>query len=574
MDSLSKLKKRGADNIGKVKRSGRYLMDKYSPSILPSFPLWDDYHATNNSKGTSNTSMRKGKLHQQVIEEDKIFHSKCNSYKQHSTVDSTSQFSLNSDQQTLNVNNASTDNFNNDVSTLNPENKFFTSPTRRSTYESFSSSHTLNNSTSNIEINKDIRESSSSASNSSRTLTPHYTKKFARTESFSSVVSSCPTPFDNDKLELTAIDRLDFLVKKNENIPKHLLKPDQRIKEIICNFNHDVAHNEGQARLLNYYELPFPWRENRYIISNYRFYNSHTKSLLSIINWYGWHNETSNIWSHLLGAFFMCYLAIYSFPHSEIFLSETIPGSAKFIVYLFLAASLKCLLASVFWHTFNGTCSHKLRRKFACVDYSGITILITASILTAEFVSLYDHTIPLCLYMGISLTLGFVGIFLNCSPKFDSPESRQLRISFFILLASMGILSFLHASYLESWSFAINLLSPITNKSVVWYLVGVLFYGSFIPERFRTDYKIDDRIPTQFQLATDLDIITKDKSKHFRPEPTSHHRPRRGLLSLWWVDYVGCSHTFWHIFVVLGVIGHYKAIMDMFASKWLQQNSH
>lgn len=570
MDSLSKLKRRGVDNIGKVKRSGKHLMDKYSPSILPSFVSWDDNNNnTTNININKNNLVRKSTMQQQVIEEDKIFQSKWESYKQQNNVDMDSQYSLSSEQPTLNMNNFTTEGGKTNDKLIETDINFFRSPMRRSTYESLNSSMTLNNSVSNVDLNKEFNELNFSSTGISRNQNHYFNKKFTRTESFSSVSSSSATPFNNEKLEITLDDKINLLLKKNENIPKHLLKPDDGIKEIICTFNHDVAHDEGQERLLNYYELPFPWRENRYIISNYRFYNSHKKSFLSIINWYGWHNETSNIWSHLLGATFMCYLAIYDFPHSKIYLTENIPTSAKFIVYLFLAASIKCLLASVFWHTFNGTCSHKLRRKFACVDYSGITILITASILTAEFVSLYDHVVPLCFYMGVSLTLGFIGIFLNCSPKFDSPESRPLRIRFFILLASMGILSFLHATYLESWKFAINLLSPITNKSVVWYLVGVVFYGSFIPERFRTDYQIDDRIPTQFQLATDLDIITKNKSKHFRSEPTCHHQPRKGLLSLWWVDYIGCSHTFWHIFVVLGVIGHYKAIIDMFTSRWL-----
>lgn len=239
------------------------------------------------------------------------------------------------------------------------------------------------------------------------------------------------------------------------------------------------------------------------------------------------------------------------------------------MVYVFLLAAFKCLLASVFWHTFNGTSFLKLRRKFACVDYSGISILITSSILTAEFVSLYNHKWPMYSYMLISLTLGTIGVFLNCSPRFDSPEARPLRIRFFILLASMGILSFMHATYLESLTFSKSLLAPIINKSVVWYLIGVMFYGSFVPERFRSDVIVDDSIPTTFQLATDIDIVTRDERVHFRDSPCCNRGARRGVLSLWWVDYIGCSHTFWHVFVVLGVIGHYKAIIDMFGSLWL-----
>ena len=111
---------------------------------------------------------------------------------------------------------------------------------------------------------------------------------------------------------------------------------------------------------------------------------------------------------------------------------------------------------------------------------------------------------------------------------------------------------------------------PITLKSVVWYLIGVVFYGSFIPERFRSDVKVDSTIPTNHELSTDLNIITTHKNIHFREKPTvNNHCNCRSFMTLWWVDYFGCSHSFWHFFVVLGVVGHYKAINDMFTSKWL-----
>ncbi|GAV52456.1 hypothetical protein ZYGR_0AG04470 [Zygosaccharomyces rouxii] len=345
------------------------------------------------------------------------------------------------------------------------------------------------------------------------------------------------------------------------------------VKTFIRNFNHSAAYELGRTCHLHYYQLPFPYRENKYIIHGYRFYASHKKSFLSILNWYGWHNETSNIWTHLLGGIYLVYLAFYHFPHSNIWLSEKVPQPAKCIVIVFLAAAIKCMFASVFWHTFNGTHLLKLRCKFACVDYTGITTLITASILTVEFVTMYDYKIPLLLYMTCSLALGFIGVSMNWSPKFDRPEARPLRIKFFILLAAVGCSSFAQLVFFTNWKYAAGLLTPVTNKSIVWYLIGVFFYGSFIPERFRTDVLPDNSIPTEQQLSTDLDIVTKHKNIHFRERPTRHPKSQccqhhaNSIKSLWWVDYVGCSHTLWHFFVLLGVVGHYNAIMDMFTKR-------
>ncbi|QLQ81092.1 hypothetical protein HG537_0E04470 [Torulaspora globosa] len=344
------------------------------------------------------------------------------------------------------------------------------------------------------------------------------------------------------------------------------------VRTYVRTFHHTRAHEFGQHCHLHYYQLPFPWRENRYIIHGYRFYDSHIKSLLSVVNWYGWHNETWNIWTHLGGAGYLLYLALYDFPQSEIWKSAAIPLPAKLIVYVFLAAAIKCMCASVFWHTFNGTCCLQLRSRFACVDYTGITVLITASVLTTEFATSYESPWSLCCYLAASSALGAFGVIMNWSPKFDRPEARPLRIKFFILLAALGALSFVQLVARTSWQHGARLIAPVTTKSVVWYLIGVFFYGSFVPERFRSDVVVDSCIPTEFELSTNLEVVTRLRHVHFRERPTEGPGKRK-FWSLWWVDYIGSSHSLWHLFVVLGVIGHYNAILEMFSKRWICQDN-
>lgn len=376
--------------------------------------------------------------------------------------------------------------------------------------------------------------------------------------------ASTATLLDEDDWDL-GLDTTELKVVDEE--------PELDVREFIRAYNHTKAHEMGQDRHLHYYQLPFPWRENRFIIHGYRFYDSHVKSLLSVVNWYGWHNETSNIWTHLLGGLYLLYLGLWHFPRSDVWQSAEVPLPAKLIVYVFLAAGLKCMFASVFWHTFNGTCRLHLRSRFACVDYTGITVLITASILTTEFVTMYSFRWSLYAYLAVSSALGVFGVVMNWSPKFDRPEARPLRIKFFILLATMGGLSFIQLVVRTNWQYAAWLLTPVTTKSIVWYLIGVFFYGSFIPERFRSDVVVDSCIPTEMELSTNLDIVTKHRHIHFRECPTTGPRKTKCFRSLWWVDYVGCSHSFWHFFVVLGVIGHYNAILDMFTKRWILQDT-
>ncbi|CAI7403586.1 BTE_collapsed_G0035880.mRNA.1.CDS.1 [Saccharomyces cerevisiae] len=70
---------------------------------------------------------------------------------------------------------------------------------------------------------------------------------------------------------------------KTEILIEEPLNPTTDIKSFINSYNHGKAYSLGETQHLHYYQLPFPWRENRYIIHGYRFYNTHSKSLLSIL---------------------------------------------------------------------------------------------------------------------------------------------------------------------------------------------------------------------------------------------------------------------------------------------------
>ncbi|SCU82876.1 LAME_0C03202g1_1 [Lachancea meyersii CBS 8951] len=375
-----------------------------------------------------------------------------------------------------------------------------------------------------------------------------------------------------------------------EELLQHLELLDQKIDGLIDDPKsvatsikfHNYAHalDCGMKRHLHYYELPFPWRENRFIVHGYRFYDSYFKSLLSIFNWYGWHNESVNIWTHLCGAIYFAFILFKEFPKTSVYQSDLVPTAAKWAAFVFLFAGLECFVFSVIWHTFNGICHLNSRSRCACVDYTGITVLVTASILTTEFVTLSGnsgspYTWSLLFYATVTTTLGVFGFYMNWSPRFDRPESRPLRIAFYLLLASFGIISHVHSHFFSQGFSPAALIKPVLSKSLCWYLIGVVFYGTFVPERWRSDVQVPDNIPSEEQLSADLNIITKDRHIHFPSKPHDHHKckssahHKHSFLSLWWVDYFCCSHTLWHIFVLLGVFGHYKAMLEMFETRWL-----
>lgn len=326
-------------------------------------------------------------------------------------------------------------------------------------------------------------------------------------------------------------------------------------------YNYELAISQGLSRLLHYYELPFPWRENKYIVYGYRFQNNHANALKSICSC---HNETSNIWSHLLGAFLILYICFVEFPSKDLFRENTFSDNA--IIYLFLIASIKCLLSSTFWHTFNGTANLYLRKKFACIDYTGITVLITASIITTEYAALYYFPILKVGFISFSMICGVVGFFFNWSAHFDRPESRPLRIGFFIALSALGVAAFFCLALQKGLKHALLFYLPIT-RSLIWYLVGVVFYGSLIPERFRSDVIVSEFQPDEKNIGSDE--LLENIDSHFKQSPPLTEN--KSLFSLWWIDYFMSSHNIWHVFVVLGILGHYSGVCEMFTNRHLNK---
>ncbi|ODV60188.1 Izh3p, partial [Ascoidea rubescens DSM 1968] len=340
------------------------------------------------------------------------------------------------------------------------------------------------------------------------------------------------------------------------------------------------ALSVANQRLLHFYELPFEWRENPYIIHGYRFYNKNSTCLKSILHLN--HNESANIWSHLFGSFFLLYLMLIHFPN-KLFQNNFHHINTNLIiaVYVFLLSSLNCLLSSVSWHTFSATTNLNLRQTCACIDYTGITILITCSIISIEIIAFEFHYIKKLLFIISTSLIGFSGLLLNWSPTFDKNENKFLRIGFFCFLAFLGIFSFIIHCFIYGFFRSFVYFLP-ECKSLIWYLIGIVFYGYLIPEIWRSDIKIGKLLLNENLYQSELAKIQNNLQNHdnnddklsfsccekklhetffkLQPIKTKNHG---NFFSLWWVDYIFSSHNFWHLCVLLGIVFHYFALVSM-----------
>ncbi|GAA5840914.1 hypothetical protein JCM3766R1_005401 [Sporobolomyces carnicolor] len=243
----------------------------------------------------------------------------------------------------------------------------------------------------------------------------------------------------------------------------------------------------GKTRLLQYQELPVEWRNNEFIISGYRYIPIEQWGALLRSGW-EWHNETVNIQSHFLGFLSLVGLLVYyltttpTYAASSASLAEVKanPGDTA-IAVLFVAAGMKCLLSSAAWHLLAGCATSSWFQGAACLDYVGISSLIAASVMAAEYYGFYHHANLAMGYMIFSSIIGVTGMIVPWSAWFNQREYKAYRIAFFVALAASAIAPVTHRALLVGLFDTLWFYSPAI-PSVLAYLVGLIFYAHQFPE--------------------------------------------------------------------------------------------
>ncbi|KAI8144154.1 hemolysin-III related-domain-containing protein [Fennellomyces sp. T-0311] len=264
----------------------------------------------------------------------------------------------------------------------------------------------------------------------------------------------------------------------------------------------------GAQRLLQFHELPKEWQENEYVLSGYRFCKSTRQCLKSIFKL---HNETLNIWSHLVGFVCMAFLSVFSFNRH--FPEASMNDRIVFMV--FCLSALKCLFCSSVYHTFICHSRHAIKSFTATLDYIGISILITASVLVTEYYGFYCQPVPKMRYMIFTVVVGSAGVIMPFFKLWDTKEYRLLRISVFLSMAFSSIVPVLHLISMNGFVATLSFFH-MAGISVTMYLLGVVVYVNRFPEKL---------YPGRFDFA--------------------------GMT----------SHAIWHVFVCLGIYVSYNTLL-------------
>ena len=126
-----------------------------------------------------------------------------------------------------------------------------------------------------------------------------------------------------------------------------------------------TAIKHGAKRLLTVEEIPSDWHNNPHILRGYRFHETKLQCLYSVVKI---HNETGNIWTHILGFFFVLAIGVWYYPRSETY--EIATATDKIVFAVFFFAALECLACSTIWHIFSNFADLVAMKRMACVGMS------------------------------------------------------------------------------------------------------------------------------------------------------------------------------------------------------------
>ncbi|KAI9299207.1 HlyIII-domain-containing protein [Neoconidiobolus thromboides FSU 785] len=266
--------------------------------------------------------------------------------------------------------------------------------------------------------------------------------------------------------------------------------------------------------LCNFQELPAWAQDNIYIHTGYRVptesYKGCWKSLLYL------HNETGNVYSHLLGA--IAFLILGLITSYYLYSTGSAQWSDYFVIYAFIATAIFCLVSSALFHLF---CCHSESHSKAWnkCDYIGIVFLIVGSFIPAVYFGFYCENDLKLIYLSSIIILGIATICVSMSDKLSEPGYRFHRLTLFMGLGLSGLIPLSHSIVRAGISHSFHSLSLnwMTLMGAM-YITGALIYGFRIPERW---------YPGKF-------------------------------------DFWGHSHQIWHLFVVAAAVFHYVGVLKAF----------
>ncbi|KAH7241560.1 mPR-like GPCR protein [Fusarium tricinctum] len=267
--------------------------------------------------------------------------------------------------------------------------------------------------------------------------------------------------------------------------------------------------------LLLWDDLPDWRRDNAFILSGYRqSQNSYAHSFRSL---FYMHNESVNIWSHLLGA--IVFLASAAYVDRVVRPRYASASSTDVLVFAcFFGGAVVCLGMSATFHTLLNH-SATVAKWGNKLDYTGIVALIVGSYVPALYYGFFCLPNLMTAYLWVICILGTGCGLVSWIERFRTPTWRPYRTAMFIGLGVSGVVPVIHGSCiygLQGLEERMSLSWVVLHGAM--YIFGAVLYAARWPERSAP-----------------------------------------GSFDIW-----GNSHQIFHVFVILAAVTHFYGMAKAF----------
>ncbi|KAK0703505.1 mPR-like GPCR protein [Lasiosphaeria miniovina] len=280
------------------------------------------------------------------------------------------------------------------------------------------------------------------------------------------------------------------------------------------------SRNKSKARkarpvLLSFDELPEWHQDNEYIRHGYRPISGSAQ--VSFCSWSYLHNESVNIYSHLIPGIALLLGEWYIQQYLASRYSR-ITATDHVIFTFFLLTAVICLGLSTTYHTLMNH-SKKVEQLCLQLDLVGIVVLTLGDFVSGIYVIFWCEPLQRKIYWSMIGVLGALTIVIMINPKLQGRKFRVFRTLTFVALGASGFAPLIHGITIFGWS------QMVKQSGLPYYLAegGFLLTGSFL---YATKFP-ESRYPGKF-------------------------------------DVWGSSHQLFHIMVVLATVSQLVGILEAF----------
>eukprot|EP01090_Pellita_catalonica_P014701 TRINITY_DN3807_c0_g1_i2.p1 TRINITY_DN3807_c0_g1~~TRINITY_DN3807_c0_g1_i2.p1 ORF type:complete len:323 (+),score=3.62 TRINITY_DN3807_c0_g1_i2:32-970(+) len=232
----------------------------------------------------------------------------------------------------------------------------------------------------------------------------------------------------------------------------------------------------ARKNLTTFTQAPKFLKHNEFITGGYRPGDISFKECVYSI--FSLHNETTDIWTHLLATIYFLILFVRTFT-----VHITDPSLADVIVFsIFLGCATIQMLNSTLFHIFN-CISPKWYKWTQRMDYSGISFMIIGCYIPPLYYGFICTPKIGQIYIASISILGTIGIVIGFIELFATAAFRFIRGGFYLFLGWAAVVPVVHLMSLLGTEIVLDGGFGILVMGLC-YTLGCTFYMTRVPERW------------------------------------------------------------------------------------------